>query len=93
MHQTLLNPAEITATYAAGVLTIKVAGEADSVRNVRVVEISSEPGDPPRFRVQAEQHSGLGMVPYQGSDEFKPETAPPQIALQTPAGNRTITVA
>jgi hypothetical protein len=92
MHQTLLSPAEVTATYRGGVLTIDVKGEADSVGTVRVVEISANPGEPPRFRVQAEQHSGQGMVAYQGSDEFKPESAPGQIALQTPAGNRLVSV-
>lgn len=92
MHQTLLSPAEVTATYRGGVLTIEVKGEADSVGNLRIVEISANPGEPPRFRVQAEQHSGQGIVAYQGSDDFNPESAPQQIALQTPAGNRLVTV-
>jgi hypothetical protein len=92
MHQTMLNPGEVTASYADGILTIKAEGEADSVRNVRVMETSANPGEPPRFRVQGEQHSGLGTVPYEARDEFKLDDAPQQIALQTSAGNRMVNV-
>lgn len=93
MHQTLLSPGEATATFTDGVLTIKVSGEADSVRNARVVEAATNPGEPPRFRVQGEQHSGMGMVPYQAEDDFKIPEAPQQIAIQTTAGNHMVNVA
>ena len=90
MPKILLNPAEITATYHEGVLTIEASGEEDQITDIQIVELpSTEPITPAPFycAVEGEFTPALGMFPYEVSGEFDVgPVVPTEIKLKTPDG-------
>jgi hypothetical protein len=92
MQKILLDPAEVTATYEDGVLTIEVSGEEEGVRNIRVVRVETEPIEPLPFQVEGEPSDAIGMFPYLAQGEFRVGGDPQRITLQTPDGDRIINV-
>jgi hypothetical protein len=92
MTTILLDPEDISASYQSGILTIQASGHEEGVTDIRIVSASNEPIEPPVFRVEGDETPAIGFFPYSVEASFPMGHDPHEIALETPAGTRIVTV-
>jgi hypothetical protein len=91
-QQIMLAPAQVSATFAHGTLTIVAEGTEEGVAHIRIVQSPTAIVPNTVFAVVGERTPAIGDFPYQVTARFHMERDPGHIEIERLGGRQIVPV-